>query len=262
MDIKEYNVATTHNKQNHPWEYARLNVLLNLIKQHKIVLMGGGVNLLDIGCGDAFLVTQLSKHLAGGHFYAIDTAFTEYMMATLREKYPSDNIHFCKNINEVNVVNGKIDIILLLDVIEHIENDIDFLATLHSIAGFSADTSVIITVPAYQSLFCSHDVWLGHYRRYTTTLLKKHIEQAGFLPFQAGYFFTSLLLPRLVRKGKENIFGYNKNNVTGIGDWDGGKIAFWLTKSILNVDYTISKWMKKLGIKLPGLSCYCICKSK
>lgn len=261
MDIKEYNVETEHKKQNHPWEYARFDVILDII--NSTLKEKNNLTILDIGCGDAFFLEQLSKHFQTGSFYAIDTAFTSENIDLFEKRYEETGINFYKDISAIDVTIEKVDIVLLLDVIEHIEHDVDFLSSLHSIRGFNAETLVITTVPAYQSLFCSHDTWLGHYRRYSRKLLENRLKQSGFNSIRSGYFFTSLLLPRFFQKSKEKIWGAKKENeITGIGDYDGSKFMSSLIKNVLYMDYKISKFIRKTGIKLPGLSCYSVAQSK
>jgi cyclopropane fatty-acyl-phospholipid synthase-like methyltransferase len=263
MDIKEYNTEVARDKQNHPWEYARFDVVLDLIGEALRREGGRDIALLaDIGCGDAFFVSQLAKHFAGCRFYAVDTAFTPSLVATLEKRYADCNIAFCSDISEIrlsdNDARRTFDVILLLDVIEHVENDVDFLASLQSIAGFGTETLVVVTVPAYASLYCSHDKWLGHYRRYTEKLLIGRMQQTGFTPLSSGYFFTGLLLPRILQKFREKLFGVPQTG--GIGKWQGGKFATSTVKNILTLDYKLSRFLRKAGIKLPGLSCYCIVK--
>lgn len=260
MDIKEYNVKVAQGKQNHPWEHARFGVVLDIINSALKKKGNDTFNILDIGCGDAFFVEKLSAHFANGNFYAIDTAFTPELIASFEDKYKGKNINFYKNIAEVDLSRGQIDVILLLDVIEHIENDVEFLSTLSSIAGFNSETIIVITVPAYQSLFCAHDRWLGHFRRYSLGLLNAHVGHAGFKVFKSGYFFSSLLIPRLLQKGKEKVAKTKDEDITGIGDWNGGKTTTKVVKTALTLDYKFSKALRKVGIKLPGLSCYCVCK--
>jgi 2-polyprenyl-3-methyl-5-hydroxy-6-metoxy-1,4-benzoquinol methylase len=65
---------------------------------------------------------------------------------------------------------GKFDTIFSLNVVEHIENDVQAIANCKKLLK---DKGVlIILVPAYQWLFCDLDRELEHFRRYT----KKKIE--------------------------------------------------------------------------------------
>ena len=65
------------------------------------------------------------------------------------------------------------------------------------------ETIWFITVPAFQNLFCTHDVFLGHYRRYDNQMLISHTEKANLKTLDVGYFFMSLLLPRYLQVKKE-----------------------------------------------------------
>lgn len=266
MDIKEYKLKTENAKQNHPWEFARLEVVYDLLSKN--LSKRGKLNstnpltILDVGCGDGFFLEQLSKRIPNADYIAVDTAFDDEFIEFFSKKYGSSNITFLSEMKPDFLQGKHIDVILLLDVIEHIEFDIDFLKGLSNLSGFDDETIIVITVPAYQSLFCSHDTWLGHYRRYTVKKLRNHLNQAGLKSQNDGYFFTSLLLPRLIQKMKELIIKPNLDNVAGIGDWKGSESSSRTIKNILVLDYKWSRFKRKFGIRLPGLSCFSICKKQ
>lgn len=67
--------------------------------------------------------------------------------------------------------------IVLLDVIEHVEHPVTVLS--HVKRALRPDGAVIVTVPAYQWLFSDWDRLLGHYRRYSPSLLKEQASAAG-----------------------------------------------------------------------------------
>ncbi|MDR1227279.1 MAG: hypothetical protein LBK47_10360 [Prevotellaceae bacterium] len=147
-----------------------------------------------------------------------------------------------------------------MDVIEHVEDAAALLSPLRALRGFHAETLLVVTVPAYQSLFCSHDEWLGHYRRYTAKMLHRCLGKAGFSPVLSGYFFFVLLVARALQKGKEFFVRPKPDNIVGIGGWRGGKFLSALVKNVLLADYKVSKALRCAGVKLPGLSCYCVAK--
>ncbi len=90
------------------------------------------------------------------------------------------------------------DAILLLDVLEHIENDQGFLKDLCS--RMSVDSLLIITCPALNILWSAWDIKMGHYRRYTKRSLIEVVKQAGFEVQESRYLFHFFLLPALWRK--------------------------------------------------------------
>jgi hypothetical protein len=153
---------------------------------------------------------------------------------------------------------AQLDLVLLLDVIEHVPDDITFLKGILRHPGVDGDTRFLITVPAYQSLFCSHDVFLQHYRRYDSRVLLAKTAKAGLSGLHSGTFFASLLLPRCIQVLKEMWFGAKEQE--GIGAWKGGRFASAILKAILVSDFRFGFLLSKLGIRLPGLSMFLICK--
>ncbi len=53
----------------------------------------------------------------------------------------------------------------MLDVIEHVEDDVGFVRDVVD-GSLAPGGWVLVSVPAYQSLFSSHDRALKHFRRY------------------------------------------------------------------------------------------------
>ncbi len=86
---------------------------------------------------------------------------------------------------------GKVfDLIILLDVLEHIKDDGGTLSELHRCTA--AGGKIVITVPGYNWLFGRHDVALHHMRRYGKRELTRRVETAGFRVRRATYFNTFL----------------------------------------------------------------------
>jgi hypothetical protein len=93
------------------------------------------------------------------------------------------------------------DVVLLLDVIEHLDDD---AAALRAARDMLAPRGTpIVTVPAYPSLWSAHDLVLGHRRRYKTSGLRAVVQTAGFTVTHLSYF-NALILPgaALVRAWK------------------------------------------------------------
>lgn len=107
---------------------------------------------------------------------------------------------------EIKNLANDVDSIILLDVLEHFEDDDKFLleiSTILKVGGF-----LFISVPAYQFLFSPADERSGHFRRYNEADLAKQFEAEGFEPvFRSSFILLSLpalVLSRLVsRLGKK-----------------------------------------------------------
>jgi SAM-dependent methyltransferase len=79
------------------------------------------------------------------------------------------------------------DLVLMLDVLEHIEDDAAALGSLQRL--LKPGGRAILTVPALQSLWSVHDVINRHYRRYDKTGLQGLLEDSGFVVHDLQYFF-------------------------------------------------------------------------
>ena len=98
----------------------------------------------------------------------------------LTEEYPEDGVY---------------EQVLLLDVLEHIEDDKGFLRLLNCKISYKG--TLLITVPAYNLLWSSEDDCAGHFRRYTKKELEKKTSDTGFGIKYSGYFMWFLFLPIL-----------------------------------------------------------------
>ena len=91
---------------------------------------------------------------------------------------------------------GWADAVLLLDVLEHLDDDVAALVTARR--ALRPSGLLVITVPAYRWLWSGHDVALGHRRRYTARELSRVVERAELAVVHASYFNT-LLFPEIGR---------------------------------------------------------------
>jgi glycosyltransferase involved in cell wall biosynthesis len=73
---------------------------------------------------------------------------------------------------------GGMDTVVCLNVLEHIQDDMQGLRNIHS--ALAKDGRAIVLVPHGQEIFGTLDTALGHYRRYSHDELRQKMEQAGF----------------------------------------------------------------------------------
>src|SRR5579859_2357779 len=100
-------------------------------------------------------------------------------------------------------LSESMDTVVCLNVLEHIEDDIQGLRNIYS--ALRKDGRAIVLVPHGQDIFGTLDVALGHYRRYSHEELKEKMESAGFrvdkiLEFnritRPGWYVSGKLLKR------------------------------------------------------------------
>jgi uncharacterized UPF0146 family protein len=245
--------------KRHPWELARFEILSELI--NTILPPTGEQKIVaDIGCGDCFFAAHLLKARPDLEIIGIDPAYSPEDVIKKMDEVAEPRFHLYRSFDELPAVFKKqtIHLVLLLDVVEHVENDSAFVKqAIHSI-NEASQLKVLITVPAFQSLFTEHDVFLKHYKRYSRKTIARAVSNAGIIPLRTGYFFSFLLPIRFFQKLKEKI-GIRKKQ-KGIGSWHGNAFMSTLFKKCLLFDYKFSKLLGKAGINLPGLSVYCICE--
>ena len=148
--------------------------------------------ILEIGCGNGVFRDQLEN--CG---YVVDGCDLNLFALKLANRGKGRLIYY--NIFDLAPeLIGKYDLIILMDVIEHIDNDVEFLR----IAGkhLNDDGLVLINVPAYKYLFSKYDTEAGHHRRYTKGKLNKVLEKSGFVPIKTGYWGLILIPIAIIRK--------------------------------------------------------------
>jgi hypothetical protein len=113
--------------------------------------------------------------------------------------------------NNIDLPDGAFDVVLLTDVLEHIEDDTGSATTAMRL--LRPGGIIIATVPAYQWLYSPRDAHHHHFRRYskqrfralwqapnTQTLLLSHYNSLLF-PAAAAARFASKLRPQRVVNG-------------------------------------------------------------
>ena len=251
MDISEFSRLDDKSKYNrHPWETSRKNVLHTFLKQAKIKFPVD--RIVDIGSGDAYVIHTLVEKKMAKRYFAIDIAYTPEVVAQLKENNNNSEVIYVQNLQEYleKYPSDEATLFLCMDVLEHVEDERIILDNLQT----KENNTYFFAVPAFQSVFSSHDVLLGHYRRYTLYQLKNLLTSNNFKIVDKGYYFTTLLLFRKLDKFLK------KDKEASIDNWEGGNAKTFFINTLLKADFMTSLLLKKLGLHVPGLSCYCLCK--
>ncbi|MFO0398423.1 MAG: class I SAM-dependent methyltransferase [Sphingobacteriia bacterium] len=256
MDLKELRLTAGTVAARHPWELARLIVVKDLLRKVNF-RPGEKLRVVDMGSGDTFVIEQLlNAHPHWEAAAAVDIAFSDDDLQQLRTRFANEGKAIAVFRDMSHIPDGfQADCILLLDVLEHIEDHEGFLQLLHTQPFIGAHTQLLVTVPAFQSLFSAHDVFIHHYRRYTRQQLCRTLATNGWMPYRSGYFFFSLLGPRLIQKW----LGSRAGSTQGIGAYKRGPLDE-LIAGVLKLDYRLGQALRTIGLRLPGLSTYAICR--
>jgi 2-polyprenyl-3-methyl-5-hydroxy-6-metoxy-1,4-benzoquinol methylase len=147
-------------------------------------------NIFDIGCAGGVSFDNLSLY---GEVYGLEPSPT-LVNACPQWRERIELSDFGPNYSP----SRQYDLVLMLDVLEHIEDDAAALGSLRHL--LKPGGQAILTVPALQSLWSVHDVINLHYRRYDHGGLKHLIEDSGFTVRDLRYFFLWPLGLMYVRK--------------------------------------------------------------
>lgn len=112
---------------------------------------------------------------------------------------------------------GEFDLVLALDSIEHFEDEAKVVGALAR--NLRPGGRLIVTVPAYQFLWSSHDDTNVHYRRYTSRRLRKALDTEGLEVERIGYIFMALTLPKVVLSLWERLRSKSAPTGTEVGGW-------------------------------------------
>jgi len=247
MDLTE---RSGTNGRRHPWELARAGFFISLLRQHG--LLDGSARWLDVGSGDAWLAAQIRNAVADeATFTCWDVNYTSEELESLGAEIEGVRFTAARPAE-------SFDRVLVLDVIEHVEDDEDFVARIvDELVGPGA--FVLVSVPAYQSLFSSHDHLLRHHRRYSPSACRRVLVDAGLKIVADGGLFASLLPPRLVQLAGERL-GVLKGASSGVGDWRGGSLVTTAVEQGLTLDAKVSLALGERRISVPGLSFWALCR--
>ncbi|MFN3260848.1 MAG: class I SAM-dependent methyltransferase [Pikeienuella sp.] len=189
MDLKERNAlgdsADTH------WYYtskARM-VARKLTPRPK--------EILDVGAGLGWFSRWFLDNGYGQRAVCVDPGYDEEREETLGG---GRSVAYVKGVESYGS-----DLVLLMDVLEHVDDDVGLLKEYWDKAPKGA--TFVITVPAFEFLWSAHDDYLDHRRRYTCARLARTIRAVGAEPEELHYYFGAIfpiaVAVRLLKRGSK-----------------------------------------------------------
>ncbi len=258
MDLREC-CATAGPR--HPWEVSRAHFFRDRLVAHAILCPG--IRVLDVGAGDGYLASVLLPRLRpDGAVLCYDALYPTDVLERLRAQAAP----------ELSFTNQRpdraFDLVLLLDVLEHVADDCDLLADvvrdLVRPGGF-----LVASVPAWPEFFTQHDRMLGHHRRYRPARLQQLLQHCDLTVVEQGGLFHSLLAVRGWEKLAELVRGIHSQPGpesapsvadTAVAHWQG---RAWLSQAVLSglaLDRAVGQMCARAGVRLPGLSAWAIAR--
>lgn len=204
MNPKAY-IDMDKTESKHWWFLARRSIISQTIKD---LNLPENAKILEVGCGTGGNLEMLSKF---GEVSALDMDITAIALASkktsnlydIRKGYCPNQIPFDSQ--------QSFDLICMFDVLEHIEEDIETLVAIRKL--LSKKGKVLLTVPAYQWLFGTHDIFLHHKRRYSAAVLREKVLTSQLNIIKLSYFNMILFPLAVVDRTISKLF--NKQSVGG-----------------------------------------------
>ncbi len=169
-------------QESHWWYCARRKLLAHLMTKFVPV----GQRVLEVGAGTGANLALLERWGAvtalEPNRFAADHLEYNYGVEVVRDAVPLATHSSLQ----------AFDLVAALDVLEHIEDEtaaLEFMARKLRPGGW-----LVITVPAFQSLWSTHDEALHHKRRYRKEELARKLTDAG-LAVEFRSYFNFLLFP-------------------------------------------------------------------
>ena len=180
------------------WHVSKREMVLALANKTRTQQDRGRMAIgIDIGCGGGYTTNVFESNWC---MVGIDVSRNALQLCKSRG---------VKRLCQVDMADfslpfktGSVDLLLALDVVEHVEDDIHALTECHRI--LKAGGSLIITVPAFMALWSPWDESLGHRRRYTAPELAQALRKAGFsvktMTYSFFFVFPAAILFRSVKR--------------------------------------------------------------
>ena len=177
------------------WYVGMRRIVFNLLRRH--LGSAGGLRVLDAGCGTGGSLPLLER-------FGQVTAFDFYPPAASLCLTRRRGRILIASVDAIPLADATFDLVTALDVVCQLRPPAEATALQELARVARPGGSVLVRVPAYQSLYGPHDVTVQTQHRYTVGELKAKMAQAGLEPVWASYANT-LLFPvaaarRLVAK--------------------------------------------------------------
>jgi len=140
--------------------------------------------ILEVGCGVGTFTRMLAAAPGVTSILSIDVV--EAAVTHCRAAVPDSRVDV--RMADVRAVEGTFDLVLCMNVLEHIEDD--GAALRHMIERLAPGATLFLLVPSHQWLYSSFDRESGHYRRYNKRRMQSLLASAApGLPVRASHFY-------------------------------------------------------------------------
>jgi SAM-dependent methyltransferase len=170
--------------ERHWWYRARRDILAELIRRR--IALAPDARILEIGCGTGHNLMMLKR------FGEVDGVEIDPAARAMASARLGRSILDAPLPDLTGIEDGAYDLIALLDVLEHVEEDREALRTIAR--KLRPGGRILLTVPAHPWMWSAHDEVNHHKRRYTKRGFAAVLAEAG-LKTELLSYFNSILFP-------------------------------------------------------------------
>lgn len=189
-------------QEEHFWYRGRRRFLSGLIERHMPVTQRRAQRVVDLGAGcGGFVRYALETGLFPDSSFAVADSSMD-ALTFCKDTLPPETSAYQIDLMDLGW-SARWDVACLLDVIEHIPDDLRALR--QTFQALSPGGYCLVTVPALKQFWSWNDEIVGHQRRYSVAQLSSRLEEAGFRVLDARYFMfwlSPLLFASRLLSGK------------------------------------------------------------
>jgi trans-aconitate methyltransferase len=189
----EYGQMYARLYHEHWWWRAREEFLMTAIGQLELPEQP---SVFDIGCGDGLFFKRLSQ--LGGTVEGLEADAT-LISSTNPQR---EQIH-CGPFDDTFRPARRYSLVTMLDVLEHLPKPAEAMRKAASM--LEPEGKLVVTVPAFLSLWTSHDEINHHFTRYTKPTLMPLVMEARLEVLRLQYFFHWLVPLKIITRWKEKV---------------------------------------------------------
>ena len=189
--------------EHHFWCIARDAIISDMVRSIEERDGARVGRMLEIGCGRGMVVA----HLRGEHRDCYGVELSPVTVPKELEGHVWSGTD-CRDLPQA--FRAGVYLVMLLEVIEHIEDSTRFLADIRD--AFPNCRWLIVSVPARRELWSNFDEQYGHFRRYDIAMLRAELERAGAEHVWSRYRFI-LLYPLLYLMARSGVARPLSNSV-------------------------------------------------
>jgi SAM-dependent methyltransferase len=182
-------------ESRHWWFRAKHKIVRSLLARYVPASATNKPRVIDLGCGCGYLLS-----LINGEYDAV--GMDGFSQAVEFSKRRGVRVEVGSLPEPVPFEDGSADAILLLDVLEHLEDDTTCFERATRL--LKPGGVAICTVPAYPWLWTKRDEFHQHFRRYTRPAFRKLMNLPGmkseFVSHMNAVLFPAAVGERIVRK--------------------------------------------------------------